>query len=315
MKSFTKPFTSILLFILTFSFMTACNESNSGASSSQTPPPSVSSNAIITESVSEMEDMMNLNSNTSIQSMAFSTPNYTVEYANERLSVLRGSGIALYFTKYLATESYNFADDTIYKDTLVVENADISFYAQKTVVDNGVHVTLEMHQTVNELEMVNPIQIYFEYDYTEEKPIKTTIVATTENSSMYSISVAQFDYSTQIAYSYNFQAATSDTAAVKTALTAKNFDFEKFAACTVSYYTFAKLHTSNNTIESYGYTSNGTAESTATSNDVSTLYNSIYGQVKNACVPVDLLDPATAVAKVYYADMWAYGANMISKIT
>lgn len=314
MKKITKRFTSILLVLLILAIATACTPPDNG-SQNPPPPPSVSANEVINQSVAKLEDMMGIeNSEAAPQLMAFVAPNYAVDYNNERLSVLRGSGIAVYFTQYLAKEDYGFSDGTVYKDTVTVENMTLNFYAKKAAVDGGVAVSLEMHQTVGEIESVSPIQIYFEYDYTAEQPSKTTIVSVTDNDAVYNIAIAQFDYTEEIAYSYNFQVSSADAAAVKTAFTNKDFDFEKFSACTASAYTFAKLYTKTGTIDSYAYMAGREDAIDATEDDVAALYNAIYGEVKDACVPVALLDAASATAKVYYQDMWTYGASRVSAI-
>ena len=313
MKKITKHFTSILLVLLILAIATACTPPDNG--SQNPPPPSVSANEVINQSVAELEDMMGIeNSEAAPQLTAFVAPNYAVNYENERLSVLRGSGLAIYFTQYLAKESYGFADGTVYKDTVTVENTTLNFYAKKAAVDGGVAVSLEMHQTVGSEESVNPIYIYFEYDYTAERPSKTTIVSVTDNAAVYNIAVAQFDYTEEIAYSYNFRVGGEDAAAVKTAFTNKDLDFEKFSACTATGYTFAKLYTKTGTIESYAYMTGREDAIDATEDDVAALYNAIYGEVKDACVPVALLDAASATAKVYYQDMWTYGASRVSAI-
>ena len=309
MKNLIKILSLALTVILTLSLMVACN------SPDKNPPPSVSTNEVINQSISQLEDMMDIErGGGGAQPTAFVVPNHTVDYENERLSVLRGSGIALYFTEYIANQSNSFNDETIYKDTVSEQGITVSFYAKKAVVDGGVHVSLEMHQSVGGVEMVNPIQIYFEYDYAAKKPTKTTIVAVTENSSSYGISLAQFNYAEEIAYSYNFVVSATDKDSVKTALAEKSFDFAKLSACNIGRYVFAKLHPDNGTIESYGYVMGGTDEILANEADISALYSSIYNEVKNACVPVALLNPADASEKVFYVAMWSYGSERISVI-
>lgn len=313
MKRIKNVFISTLLLACTFALATGCDADKKESSSA--PLPSVSANEIITQSIAQMENMMGIEKKAeATKATAYVAPNYNVDYAHERLSVLRGSGSALYFTEYLANDSYDFETDTVYKDTVVAEGMTLQFYAKKSIVEGGVHVSLEMHQIQGDMENVSPIQIYFDYDYKAQKPSKTTIVSASETENFYDIAVAQFDYSTKIAYSYNFQILTSDTTALKEALTGQSLDFEKFSTYLVGNYVFAKLHTDTNTIESYGYKVGQTDEVNATSEQVSELYETIYAEVKNACVPVALLDTSTVVEKVYYVDMYAYAINLVMQI-
>jgi len=309
MKKTSKLLVSALLFAFAFSLMAGCGKENGDGVKNNPPTPSVSANEIINQSVESLENMMDIEKNTqTVQATAFTAPNYNVDYAHERLSVLRGSGIALYFTQYLANN--DFENDKVYVDTVSAEGMTLSFYAKKAVVENGVHVSLEMHQANS----VNPLQVYFEYDFAAQKPSKTTIVSATDQANGYNLAVAQFDYSAQIAYSYNFYIASTDTTAIKTALTQKTFHFETFTAYNVESYVFAKLYADTNTIESYGYRTGSTDEINATSEQVSALYASIYDAVKNTCTPVALLDTSTVTEKVYYIDMYSYGSSRVMQI-
>lgn len=332
MKTFTKSFKFVFIFVLLLSVLSACTppqvyESPSGApSGSPSDGPSgapddgsgvasVSTNEVINQSVAKMEEMMDIEvSGSGAQPMSFITPNYNVDYNNERLSVLRGSGLSMYFSQYLASLGDDFKDGIVYKDTVTDSGVTLNIYAKKTIIDGGVQVTLENHQTANGSVTVYPIQIYFEYDYTLQKPSKTTIVATTENGDYYDIALAQFDYATQNAYSYNFSVASSDKDTVKAAFAQKNLTFDKFIACEYSKYVFGKLNPNEGTIESYGYQNEATDEINATQDQVAALYNAIYEQVKNACVPIELLDTTDVTNKVYYQTMWQYGVSRVTQI-
>ncbi|MBE7091540.1 MAG: hypothetical protein E7363_06515 [Clostridiales bacterium] len=307
MKTFTKLFTATLLCVLSLSLITACGPKGP-------KKPSVSTNEVITQSVAKMEEMMGISAPAETQTVAFTLPNYTVDYANERLSVLRGSGIGLYFAQYVAGESVALADDVIYKDTVTAEDVTLDFLLKKSAVEGGIHLTMEMHQTNSGEAAVSPIQIYFAYDYTAKKPVKTTIVSANERAGGYDLAVAQFDYGTQTAYSYNFTLAAADLSPLKTALTEKTLDFEGLSEYSLYRYVFAKLHADTGTVEAYGYQAGSTDEISATETEVSTLYNGIYAQVKDACVPVALLDDAAATQKVFYQDMWAYGSSRVMAI-
>ncbi len=318
MKALTKIFTTVLLFILTCSLFTACispdPDNGDNSKPTPTPTPTFSANQVINQSITTMESLMKIEEGNGNNLMAFVSPNYEVDYANERLSVLRGSGSALYFTEYLANDEYQFSDNVIYKDTINEQGVNATFFAKKSKVENGVHVTLEMHATQGETTMVSPIQVYFDYDYKNEKPLKTTIVSASDNGSIYNVAVAQFDYTQNLAYSYNFQISFTDISDIKTALSQKAFDFEKFTTFNAVNYLIAKLHPTDGTIESYAYRIGATDEITATENEVSALYNAVYGQVKDACAPVDLLSTDNATAKVYYKEMYTYGANKVMAI-
>ncbi|MBE5742831.1 MAG: hypothetical protein E7360_05925 [Clostridiales bacterium] len=316
MKAFTKIFKPIFLFVLALSLLVACDPIDNDDDKPNGPiTPSVSANEVINQSIAKMEDMMDIEINQEVaQPTAFVVPNYNVDYDNERLSVLRGSGIGLYFSQYIATEDYNFEDNTVYKDTVSEQGITLNVHAKKTVVDGGVNITLENHQTYQGVTMVMPIHIYFEYDYTAEKPSRTTIVSVNDDGSRYELAVAQFDYSEEIAYSYNFVVTAQGKDAVKAALTQKNLNFDTLIACDLTEYVFAKLAPSENTIQSYGYKDYGTDEITATQDEVAALYASIYDHVKNACVPVEPLDVVNAVQKVYYQDMYTYAVTRIMAI-
>ena len=306
MKLLTKALSTLLLFALALTTLLACGDGDAGKS--------VSSEEVINQSIAKIEDMMDIESGTDITPTAFVAPNYTVDYNDERLSVLRGSSLALYFTQYIANSANGFEDNTVYKDTVSAEGVTLNVHVKKADVDNGIHVTLENHQTYNGVSSVHPIQVYFEYDYDAKVPTRTTIVATGENDSGYHIAVAQFNYETEVAYSYNFEVAGEHKATVKAALSEKNLDFATLVSGEVSEYRFAKLTPKTSTIECYSYTGYGTEEITATEAEVAALYASIYAEVKDACVPVELLDVTNATSKVYYQDMYTYASGKIMAI-
>ena len=306
MKLLTKALSTLLLFALALTTLLACGDGDTGKS--------VSSEEVINQSIAKIEDMMDIESGTDITPTAFVAPNYTVDYNDERLSVLRGSSLALYFTQYIANSANGFEDNTVYKDTVSAEGVTLNVHVKKADVDNGIHVTLENHQTYNGVSSVHPIQVYFEYDYDAKVPTRTTIVAAGEADNGYYVAVAQFNYETEVAYSYNFEVSSENTATVKAALAEKNLDFATLVSGEVSEYRFAKLTPKTSAIESYSYTGYGTEEITATEAEVSALYASIYAEVKDACVPVELLDVANASAKVYYQDMYTYASGKVMAI-
>lgn len=49
-------------------------------------------------------------------------------------------------------------------------------------------------------------------------------------------------------------------------------------------------------------------------NNMEMLMKAVYGQVKDACVPVDLLSTNNATVKVYYKEMYTYGASKVMAI-
>ena len=119
---------------------------------------------------------------------------------------------------------------------------------------------------------------------------------------------------TEVAYSYNFEVSGEHKAAVKAALAEKNLSFATLVSGGVEDYRFAKLTPKTSKIESYSYTEYGTEDITATEAEVTALYDSIYNEVKDACVPVELLDVSNATQKVYYMDMYTYAVTKITNI-
>lgn len=307
MKLFKKILATAIISILALSTITSCGAGDDGDERT------VSSNEVISQSIAKIEEMMEIGGNSETQLTAFIPPNRNVDYENERLSILRGSGSALYFTQYLSNPDLKFDDNAIYRDTISEEGMTLNIYVQKNDFDDGVQVNLENHQSYGDETAVFGIQIYFEYDYSEKKPIKTTIVAITEEYD-YSVALAQFDYETNLAYSYNFSVSAQGVATVKSALSQKELDFQTLCTAGATEYLFAKLNPSNKTIESYAYYDSAADEITATESDVSALYSSVYAEVKDACVSVPALDVATATQKAYYRDMYTYAMSKISTI-
>ncbi len=308
MKKITKTLSLLLILVLAISCATAC----SGEDDKKT---SVSSNQVINQSVYQMEEMMDIeHTQTTASLISYVSPNYNVDYANERLSVLRGSGIGMYFSEFLAKSDNQFEDNVLYKDAVSANGDTVEVYTKKTTYEGGVFVSLEMHQSIGENEQVSPIQIYFEYDYEAKEPTKTSIISASAKGNTYSIAVAQFNYITNVSYSYNFDITSSDIASVKSSLSAMTFDFTKLCEQNVTSYLFAKLYTETGTIDSYAYRDYGTDEISADYNAVSAFYNSVYDEVKSVCVPVESLDVSTATAKVYYTEMWTYASSKIMTI-
>ncbi|MBP3436312.1 MAG: hypothetical protein J6K61_00185 [Clostridia bacterium] len=326
MKKWTKILLAVLVFALTLSLFAACNGGNGGAGNEGggneggeagsaggggAVTPTVSSEQVITQSVAKMEELMDIENGDAVMKTSFVLPNYSISYQNERLSVLRGSGIGLYFAQYLADGDRGFADGVIYGDHVSEQGVTASFYAKKTVTDKGVDVVMEMHQ---QGQGASPIYIYFEYDYARQLPLRTTIVSVGEAGTAYNIAVASFDYVENLAYSYNVTLNTTDMAAFKAVLAAKSFDFATFCTYEITRYNFAVLDPAAGTIENYCYMAGQSGENLGTEAQASALYATLYAKVKDACVPVDLLDTASATQKTYYAEMWSYGAERVGKI-
>ena len=306
MKKLTKTLAPLLIVTILISCLIACgNNENS----------TVSSNKVITESVYQMEEMMSIeHTDGGITPVSFISPNYTVEYAHERLSVLRGSASSIYFSEFLAKTDKNFKDDVLYKDTVSEGGVTAEIYAKKSEYKNGVFVSLEMHQTNGENKNISPIQMYFEYDYEAKKPTRTSIIQAVASDVGYSLALAQFDYASKVAYSYNFVIEESDISALKSQLSAKTLDFAKFCEHEATSYLFAKLHTETATIEAYAFRDYGTDEISADYNTVSALYNSIYAEVSGVCVPIEGFNTSSATEKEYYMEMWSYASSKIMAI-
>ncbi len=310
MKKITKTLALLLAFVLTLCLLSSCGDNDDKKRS-------VSTNDVINQSVTMLEDMMDIEDETTAAlPTSFVSPNYSVDYAHERLSVLRGSGTGLYFSKFLADENNGFKDDVLYKDSISESGVTANVYVEKANYAGGVFISLEMHQTQGSVTRVSPIQIYFEYDYSAKKPTRTSIISASSHQNNYSVSVAQFDYLNNVAYSYNFQLSTEDALAFKTQLQNESLTFDKFVEYDVATYLFAVLDTNNNTIESYAYnyTSPENSEASADYEDVETLYGTVYSAVKKVCAPVENFDVSKATQKVYYANMWAYAMDKVQKI-
>ena len=336
MKKWTRFLAAILVFILAFSLMTACNGGNGGNGGGGSSDvgggdngggdngdnggngggggavtPTVSSEQVITQSVAKMEELMDIEGGSATVKTGFLLPNYSISYQDERLSVLRGSGIGLYCAQYLADGDRGFADGVIYGDHVSEQGVTASFYAKKTVTDKGVDVVMEMHQQGQD---ASPIYIYYEYDYARQLPLRTTIVSVGEAGTSYNLAVASFDYVENLAYSYNVTLNVTDMAAFKAVLAAKSFDFATFCSYEITRYNFAVLDPAAGTIENYSYMEGQNGENLGTEAQVSALYATLYAKVKDACVPVDLLDTASATQKTYYKEMWSYGAGRVGTI-
>ncbi len=307
MKKITKLFASLLLFILSFSLFTACNDNDSG-NGDQNPPQTVSSNEIINQSIDKIEDMMTVQ--TTIKLTSYVAPNNEIDYNHERLSVLRGAGLGIYFSEYIANSSNGIEDNVIYKDVVSQGDITLNVYAKKTVVDSGVVVTLENHMQ----DSITPIYVYFNYDYNNNKPLNVSIVQAVLGDNSCSISVAKFDFIDNVAYSYNFYLQTDDITFVKTSLAEKTFTFDTLSNCNVQNYLFAKLNPDSNTILGYSYKDSGDSQINATYTQVETLYNEIYQKIKDVCVPVNPLDVTSTLNKVYYVSMYSHARDKVMAI-
>lgn len=309
MKKTTKLLTLLLLLIFLFSFVTACSNPDND-SNKQNPPLTVSSNEIINQSIDKIEEMMEIQPKSTISPASFINPNYRVDYDNERQSILNGAGLGMYFSKFLADPAIGIEDNVTYKDVVSEGDITLTVYCKKITVSNGVIVVLENHQS----SPIIPIIVNFEYDFQANKPISTSIVQPIFFGDTYTISLAKFVYNTNMAYSYNIELNTSDISGLKSSLSQKNFTFDKVVANNILSYNFTKINTSNKTIESYAYNPDYYDQVSATYEQVEILYNSIYQEVKEVCVPIDLLDISTTVDKAYYRLMYGYAVNKLQSI-
>ena len=309
MKKITKLLTFLTLIISFVLLISACNNSDD-SNDEQNTPPTVSSNEIINQSIDKIEEMMEIQPQSTLSFLSFVAPNYNVDYAHERQSILNGGGIGVYFSKFLADPANGIEDNVTYKDIESEGDVTITVYTKKITTNNGVIVMLENHYS----QPIIPIVVYFEYDFELNKPISTSIVQPIIYGDSYKISLAKFVFNTNMAYSYNIDLTTSDVSNLKSNLTQKTFTFDKFVANTITRYNFTKINTLTKTFESYAFAPEYDDFVSATYEQVETLYNSIYQEVKEACVPIDYLDISTSVDKEYYRSMYGYAINKLQSI-
>lgn len=323
MKKITKLLTVLLLLAVALSLFAACNGSDDGDGdqttaltgqnppvTGQTPSPTVSSNEIINQSIDKIERMMGIQAQSTVSLVSFTAPNYLVDYDHERQSILNGAGLGMYFSKFLADPANGIEDNVTYKDTVSEGDITLTVYGRKATTSNGVTVVLENHHSTP----VIPIIVYFEYDFQANKPISTSIVQPVLFGDVYTVSLAKFVYDTGMAYSYNISLTTTDAVALQSSLSQKTFTFDKVVENTLTGYNFTKINTSNKTLESYAYSPDRNDSVSATYEQVATLYNSIYGEVKEACVPTELLDTEAAEVKEYYRAMYGFAVEQLQAI-
>lgn len=305
MKALNKILLIIMLVILCVSFsLTACNNGNNDDNGGTGTPEEITTAMVVSESVSYMENMIfGNNTQEQISKMSFVQPNREVDYGYELESILRGSGTGMYFSKSVVSIIKDFSDNTTYIDNIEQGGYSLHFLVKSEKVSGGVLLDLQMNQN----EEINPIQISYKYDYTAKRPIRTTIKSISEGDEEFGFAVAQFDYLNNLAMSFEFEVDKTNEEQVKTALSAKTFDYSTFSGCEVSYYKFAKIDLSKKTIEAFSYDEEEIGENiSATEVQLSTLYNDIYNSVKDDCEIREYLDSTNAVEKEYYTKMYSY---------
>lgn len=309
MKQFFRQLLLVILVLFIVCYATACatpQEEDKGDNQ-------VSAKQVIDDSVANMENMFSVDAVSKLsldQAYALVLPNQNVDYEHERTSIIRGSCFSMYTAEYVS-DLTDFEIGTTYIDKIESAGMTLEFLFRAENVEDGITANMEMHQTVGQETSISKIQLYFHYDYQNEIALDTTIVSFGKAS----IALAKLDYQSEEAFSYEFNVEEANYENVKSQLSEKKLDFDKFIENEILRYKFAKINVKSESIQAYSYVAGQEGQDISTTQEqLKAFYNDVYAKVKNECVERDFLDKAAATQKVYYENMYAYARDKVMQL-
>ncbi|MBQ8425629.1 MAG: hypothetical protein IJX17_06370 [Clostridia bacterium] len=267
---------------------------------------------VVKKSISKMENIVYKDKETTeVVSYSFNSPNQTMDYTNELISILRGSGTSVYFTDYLLNRISNIQMNVVYEDIISNESLgidDISFSFKLSEITSGFMLTLMNKSGEGEKLSVSLIKTYFIYDYELEKPIETVIVYQGDSF----INVAAFDFTDDTAYAFDILLSENNED-FSEFLKNKNLNFENFKSLDLIKYNFIKI----NELEKIGYAffKEEKESINVSENDVKELYTEIYDKIKDYVVPSDYLKLENKTSLLFYQDMYLYSRLKVSCVS